>query len=67
MITFVPYGMDSFSVHGLEDASTFPSLFRELARRGWGSEDLGKLAGGNFLRVLGAAERAAVEGRRRHR
>jgi membrane dipeptidase len=43
-------------VLGLEDVSKFPSLFAELARRGWSQADLQKLAGGNVLRVLREAE-----------
>jgi len=44
---------------GLEDVSTYPALFAELARRGWSDTDLKKLAGLNFLRVLRANERVA--------
>jgi membrane dipeptidase len=43
-------------VQGLEDVSTFPALFAELARRGWSDGDLRKLAGENFLRVFAQAE-----------
>jgi membrane dipeptidase len=43
-------------VQGLEDVSTFPALFAELARRGWSDDDLRKLAGENFLRVFARAE-----------
>jgi membrane dipeptidase len=43
-------------VEGLEDVSTFPALFAELARRGWSDSDLRKLAGENFLRVFSQAE-----------
>lgn len=46
-------------VQGLEDVSTFPALFAELARRGWSDADLRKLAGENFLRVFGQAEAVA--------
>jgi membrane dipeptidase len=45
---------------GLEDVSRFPELFAELIRRGWSDRDLEKLAGGNMLRVLAAAETAAT-------
>jgi membrane dipeptidase len=45
---------------GLEDVSRFPDLFAELIRRGWSDADLAKLAGGNMLRVLAAAESAAT-------
>lgn len=50
---------DGFSgwTRGLEDVSCFPSLFAELAGRGWTDEDLGKLAGRNILRVMREAER----------
>ena len=46
----------TFTVQGLEDVSTYPRLLEALARRGWSDADLAKLAGGNFLRVLEAAE-----------
>ena len=46
-------------VQGLEDVSTFPALFAELARRGWSDSDLRKLAGENFLRVFSQAEATA--------
>jgi membrane dipeptidase len=45
---------------GLEDVSRFPELFAELIRRGWGDGDLEKLAGGNMLRALRAAEATAI-------
>jgi membrane dipeptidase len=45
--------------HGLEDVSTYPALFAELSRRGWGDEDLKKLAGENLLRAIRDAERTA--------
>jgi membrane dipeptidase len=44
---------------GLEDVSKFPALFAELIQRGWSDEDLAKLAGGNVLRALRAAEAVA--------
>src|SRR5688500_1574391 len=46
-------------VEGLEDVSTYPALFAELARRGWSDSDLRKLAGENFLRAFARAEAAA--------
>ncbi len=45
---------------GLEGVDKFPALLAELARRGWSDEDLGKLAGGNILRVLGDAEKVSA-------
>jgi membrane dipeptidase len=45
---------------GLEDSSKFPQLFAELIRRGWSDADLKKLAGGNLLRALHAAEATAA-------
>lgn len=51
-------------VQGLEDVSTFPALFAELARRGWSDSDLRKLAGENLLRVFSQAE-AVAKGLRR--
>jgi membrane dipeptidase len=48
------------NVVGLEDVSTYPTLFAELAHRGWSDADLAKLASGNALRVLAAAEQVAA-------
>lgn len=48
------------TVVGMEDASTYPALFTELARRGWSQADLEKLASRNLLRVLKAAEAYAA-------
>ena len=45
---------------GLEDVSKFPDLLAELLRRGWSEQDVRKVAGLNALRVLRAAELAAV-------
>lgn len=45
---------------GLEDVSRFPELFAELIRRGWSDSNLIKLAGGNVIRALAAAESAAA-------
>jgi membrane dipeptidase len=51
-------------VQGLEDVSTFPALFAELARRGWSDADLRKLAGENLLRVFTQAEAVSRQMRR---
>ena len=40
---------------GLEDISMMPVLFEELASRGYTEEDLRKIAGVNFFRVLSAS------------
>lgn len=45
---------------GLEGVETYPALLAELARRGWSDGDLARLAGGNVLRVMEAAERVAA-------
>ena len=37
---------------GMEDISMMPKLFDELRSRGYSEEDLEKIAGGNFFRVL---------------
>jgi membrane dipeptidase len=44
---------------GLDDVSCYPNLFAELIRRGWTDPDLARLAGGNVLRVMRAAESVA--------
>jgi membrane dipeptidase len=46
-------------VVGLEDVSTYPSLFAELLRRGYSDEDVLKIAGRNVLRVMKATEGVA--------
>ncbi|MDR1386632.1 MAG: dipeptidase [Propionibacteriaceae bacterium] len=46
---------------GLSDVAAYPRLLGLLAERGWSSSELAKLTGGNVLRVLEAAEEAAVE------
>lgn len=48
------------TVQGMEDVSTYPVLFVELARRGWSKADLAKLASGNIMRVMKAAEAYAA-------
>jgi membrane dipeptidase len=48
------------NVVGLEDVSTYPAIFAELARRGWSDTDLAKLANGNVLRVLRENEKVAA-------
>jgi membrane dipeptidase len=44
------------TVQGLEDVSTYPTLFAELLKRGWTDTELKGLAGENVLRVLKGAE-----------
>ena len=45
---------------GLEGVETYPALIAELLRRGWSEADCAKLAGGNVLRVLEAAEKVSA-------
>jgi membrane dipeptidase len=45
---------------GLEDVSTYPALFAELARRGWSERELRMLSAENILRVMRQAEAVAV-------
>ena len=51
-------GMPS-TPEGLDGVDKYPKLLQELARRGWSDEDLGKVAGGNILRVMRGAEATA--------
>lgn len=44
------------TVQGLEDVSTYPTLFAELIKRGWTDAELKGLAGENVLRALRGAE-----------
>lgn len=54
------FGGISSVVEGLEDVSTYPALFTELARRGYGQADLEKIAGRNLLRVMKQVEAVAA-------
>ena len=44
---------------GLEDVSKIGVIFEEMRRRGYSEADIEKVAGGNFLRVMRAAEAVA--------
>jgi membrane dipeptidase len=46
---------------GLDGVDKYPALLAALARRGWSDADLGKLAGGNLLRVMSRAESVAAK------
>jgi membrane dipeptidase len=48
------------TVRGMEDVSTYPALFAELARRGWTQAELEGLASRNMMRVMQAAEAYAA-------
>ena len=52
-------GMDT-TTQGMPDVSGYPNLFAELARRGYGEADLRKIASGNMMRVLKAADAYAA-------
>ncbi len=51
----------AFVTAGLDDVAGYPNLFAELLGRGWSTEDLGKLAWHNAVRVLRGAENVARE------
>ncbi|MEX0893243.1 MAG: dipeptidase [Gemmatimonadota bacterium] len=55
----------SSTPEGLEDVSTYPVLFAELARRGWSEGELRQLAGENVLRVWRKAEDTRIRLRAR--
>jgi membrane dipeptidase len=44
----------------LVDVSTYPAVFDELRNRGYGDDDLRKIAGRNVLRIMEEAERVAA-------
>lgn len=48
----VPYTELSFQPKGMETPAEFPNLAEALAGRGYGAEDIGKLLGGNWLRLF---------------
>ena len=47
------------TVEGLDGVDGYPLLFAELIQRGWSDRNLAKLAGGNVLRAIRAAEATA--------
>jgi len=49
----------SCTPEGLDDVSKYPSLTRALLEKGYSAEDIRKIYGGNFLRVMRAVEAAA--------
>ncbi|XP_044730635.1 uncharacterized protein LOC123293787 [Chrysoperla carnea] len=52
----------NYTPKGLEDVSSYPALFAELiGSGGWSTDDLKKLAGLNFLRVMTEVERVRDE------
>jgi membrane dipeptidase len=46
---------------GLKDVSSYPNLVYELLKRGYSDEDVGKILGGNLIRVWSEVERVAAE------
>jgi len=52
-------GVGNALPEGLGGVDTYPALLGELLRRGWRDADIAKLAGGNILRVMTAAERVS--------
>ena len=44
----------------LVDVSTYPVVFEELRARGYGDEDLQRIAGGNLLRLMEDSERVSA-------
>jgi membrane dipeptidase len=46
---------------GLEDVSRYPTLFEELASRGYTDDEQAKIAGRNVLRVMREAERVSTK------
>ena len=53
-------GVSDSLPRGLGGVDTYPALLAELMHRGWSDADLARLAGGNVLRVMTAAERVAA-------
>lgn len=46
---------------GLDAVDKYPALLAELMRRGWSDAHVAKVAGGNLLRVMAAAEQVAAK------
>jgi membrane dipeptidase len=54
-------GVGNSLPEGLGSVDTYPALLAELMRRGWSDADVAKVAGGNVLRVMAAAEKVAAD------
>jgi len=52
-------GINGTGPEGMTGVDGYPLLFAELARRGWSDADMARLAGGNMLRVMDAADAVA--------
>lgn len=52
------YGVDAWP-EGVESVTAWPAILQKLSDRGYGAEDIAKIAGGNFLRVY----RQVLDGR----
>ena len=52
-------GISAMVPEGMEDVTKYPSLIRGMIEMGYSDEDIRKIAGGNLLRVMRAAEAAA--------
>jgi membrane dipeptidase len=52
-------GISGMAPKGLEDVSRYPALVRGMIEKGYPDEHIRKIAGGNLLRVMRAAEAAA--------
>ena len=61
-IAYVGLGSDydgiTYGPEQMPDVSGFPYVTQELLNRGYGTEEIGKILGGNFLRVLKEAEKS---------
>jgi len=55
------------ATEGLEDVSKYPALLAELIRRGYGAEDIKKVAGLNVLRAFRQVERIAAQLQRKEK
>ncbi len=70
-IDHVGYGADfgELSIHpkGLEDVSRYPYLTAELLRRGYTDAQVGKIIGGNMLRVMKTVEQTSARLKRSRR
>jgi membrane dipeptidase len=61
-IDYVGIGSDfdgGGGIEGCRDVSTMSNITRELLRRGYSREDIAKIWGGNFMRVMGEAQALA--------